>query len=109
MIILAAGRERPFAGDFGLVYFYAGLALWLTHAAFGLVTVRLGVVSRWGALALAIGSALAIFGMGRLELTSQADPTIFGPLSLIGIALNGVGWILLGFDVATRARGPSEA
>lgn len=101
-VVLAIGHPNPFGGDFGLVYFAAGLALWLTDAWFGLVTLRLGVVTRWGALALAIGSVLAITGIDRLGLTSSDNPTIFGPLSLVGIALNGIGWILLGLDVASR-------
>lgn len=104
MVILAMGNPRPFAGDFGLVWFFAGVAMWSSDAAFGLVTLRLGVVARWGALALAIGSALAITGIDRLELTSPDNPTIFGPLALVGAALNGLGWILLGIDVATRRR-----
>ena len=102
--VLPYGPWHPFAGDNGLVLFYAGIAMWLTDAAFGFVTLRLGVVTRWGALALAIGSLLAITGIDRLGLTSQADPTIFGPLSQVGIVLNGIGWILLGIDVATRRR-----
>jgi hypothetical protein len=102
MVVLATSRPHPFAGDFGLVFFFAGAAMWLTDAAFGLVTLRLGVVARWGALALAIGSVLAFTGMDRLELSPRDNPTIFGPLSLAGIALNGFGWILLGLDVATR-------
>lgn len=101
-VVLAIGHPNPFGGDFGLVYFAAGLALWLTDAWFGLMTLRLGVVTRWGALALAIGSVLAITGIDRLGLTSSDNPTIFGPLSLVGIALNGIGWILLGLDVASR-------
>ncbi len=104
MVVLATGRPHPFAGDFGLVFFFAGAAMWLTDAAFGLVTLRLGVVARWGALALAIGSVLAFIGMDRLELTSRDNPTIFGPLALVGIALNGIGWILLGIDVASQRR-----
>ena len=104
MMVLATGRPQPFAGDFGLVFFAAGVAMWLTAAAFGLVTLRLGVVTRWGALALASGSVLAFTGIDRLALTS----TIFGPLSQVGIALAGIGWILLGLDLATRRR-PSEA
>jgi hypothetical protein len=108
MVLLAIGRPNPFGGDFGLVYFAAGLALWLTDAWFGLVTLRLGVVTRWGALALAIGSILAITGIDRLGLTSSANPTIFGPLSLVGIALNGIGWILLGLDVATHGRATTQ-
>jgi hypothetical protein len=103
MIALASGRPNPFAGDFGLVYFFASLALWLADALFGLVALRLGVVSRWGGLALGLGSLLAITGMDRLELTTRDNPTIFGPLALVGIALNGIGWILLGIDVATRS------
>lgn len=70
MVILSIGRESPFAGDFGLVFFYAALAMWLADAAFGAAALRSGVVSRWGPLALAIGSILAIAGMGRLGLTS---------------------------------------
>ena len=102
MVVLATGRPSPFAGEFGLAFFYAGVALWLTDAAFGVVTLRLRAVTRWGALALAIGSVLALSGMDRLGLTSPENPTIFGPLALIGAALNGLGWILLGLDIATR-------
>jgi hypothetical protein len=100
MMVLANGRPQPFAGDFGLVFFAAGVAMWLADAWFGVVTFRLGVVTRWGALALAIGSLLAGTGIDRLGLTS----TIFGPLSQVGIVLGGIGWILLGLDVATRRR-----
>ena len=102
--VLPYGPWHPFAGDNGLVLFCAGIAMWLTDAAFGLVTLRLGLVTRWGALALAVGSVLAIAGIDRFGLTSDAHPTIFGPLSLIGIALNGIGWILLGLDVAFQRR-----
>ena len=94
--------------DLGLVFFAASLSTWLADAAFGLVALRLGVVSRLGALALAIGSILAVTGMDRLGLTSADGPTIFGPLALAGIALSGIGWILLGLDVAIRRRA-SEA
>jgi len=51
--------------------------------------------------------------MDRLELTSATNPTIFGTFALAGVALNGLGWILLGLDVATRRRAttgqPQEA
>ena len=102
--VLPYGPWHPFAGDNGLVLFYASIAMWLADAAFGLVTLRLGVVTRWGALALAVGSVLAILGIDRLGLTSEANPTIFGSLALMGIALNGIAWILLGIDIATRRR-----
>lgn len=104
MTLLAIGRPQPSAADFGLVWFYAGVAMWLADAAFGIITLRIGVVARWGALALAIGSPLALAGIDRLGLVSAEDPTIWGPLALTGAALNGIGWILLGLDVATSRR-----
>jgi hypothetical protein len=102
--ILPYGPWHPFAGDNGLVLFYASIAMWLTDAVFGLVALRLGMVTRWGAVALAVGSTFAITGIDRLDLTSEANPTIFGPLSLTGIALTGIAWIVLGIDVLTRDR-----
>ena len=104
--LLALGRERPFAGDFGLVGFWVGLAFWLTGAWFGLIAFRLGVLWRWAAVALVVGSLLAILGIDRLGLTSSADPTIFGPIALAGIALYGLAWVLLGIDVVLALPGP---
>ena len=106
MILLSTGRSVPPDPDpgFRLVMFYAGLAMWLADSAFGFVTLRLGAVTRWGAGALAVGSLLAILGMSHLELTSPSNPTIFGPIALTGVALNGVGWILLGIDVMLEGR-----
>ena len=106
MVVLSLGRPAPPLPDpeFRLVVFYAGLAMWLSDAAFGFVTLRVAGLTRWGAIALGVGSLLAILGMSHLQLTSPANPTIFGPLSLIGIALNGIGWILLGGDLALRDR-----
>jgi hypothetical protein len=100
-VLLSLGRERPFAGDFGLIGFYAGLAVWLADAWFGLCAFRIGVMWRPAAFILAAGSLLAITGMDRFELTTQSNPTFFEPLALLGIALNAVAWILLGTQVAT--------
>ena len=106
MVILSIGRPQPPEGDpeFRLVMFFAGVALWWADAAFGLVTWRIGVVTRWGALAIAIGSILAFSGVDRLELVRGELAWLFIPASLVGIALNGLGWILLGIDVAFRHR-----
>jgi hypothetical protein len=104
IVRVVAQPGQPGAGDYGPVYFAAIAAMWLADAWFGLVTLRLGVVSRWGALALAIGSVLAFTPLDRLGLTSPDSPTIFVQLGLAGIALNGLGWILLGLAVATRRR-----
>jgi hypothetical protein len=110
MVVLSVGRPMPPEPDpgFRLVMFYAGLAMWLTDSAFGFISLRRGAVLRLGALALAVGSLLAILGMSHLELTSPTNPTVFGPLALAGIAINGIGWILLGAWVA-GVRGPARA
>jgi len=102
MIVLGTGRPQLPEPDpeFRRIAFVAGLAMWLADSAFGWVTLRLRTADRLGAIALAVGSLLAILGMSHLELTSSQHPTIFGPISLVGIALNGLGWILLGLDVA---------
>ena len=83
-----------------MVGFWAGLAFWLADAWFGIVALRLGVLWRWAALALVVGSLLAIPGMDRLGLTSAANPTIFRPIALTGVALNGIAWVLLGLEIA---------
>lgn len=109
MVVLSIGALQPFAGDSGLVFFAAGIALWISDAVFGLVTLRLAVVERWGSLAVAIGSLLVFTGMDRLGLTSSANPTIFEPLALTGGALTGIGWILMGIDISrgTRVNAPA--
>jgi hypothetical protein len=103
MAILSMVRSGPiFGGTFGVVMFWAGVALWLTTAFFGVVTLRLGAVTRWGALATAVGALLTLTGIDRLGLVSEASPTIFNTLSQVGIGTMAIGWILLGLDVALR-------
>jgi len=106
--LLATGRPSPFAGDFGLVGFYLALLSWLGSAWFGLMTFRMGGLARWASLALAVGSLLAVLGIDRLGLTSSSEPTIFGPISLAGIGLSGIAWVLLGLDLLLRAQ-PHQA
>ena len=96
--IVGSGRGSPF-GDFGLAWHWVAFAMWLSDGLLGLAILRAGGLTRWGAAALALGSPLAVLGMGRFELTSPSNPTIFGPIALIGVALNGVGWVLLGLDL----------
>ena len=109
MIILSIGRPQFPEPDPGFrpIFFYAALALWLTDATFGLVALRIGAVSRWAALALVVGSLLALTGVGGLGFTTGPLASIMEPLAIFGVALVGLGWILLGIDVATRRR-PSE-
>jgi hypothetical protein len=106
MVVLSIDRPQPPEGDpeFRLVMFFAGVAMWWSDAIFGFVASRLGAVTRWGALALAVGSVLAFLGMDRLELARGELAWLFSPITLFGIALHGVGWVLLGIDVAFRHR-----
>ena len=109
MTVLSLGVERPFAGDFGLVLFIVTLAMWLADAAFGLVLAVgrqpvEGAGARLGAVALAIGSLLAIIGMDRIGLVSPDRESMFTTIALVGIFLNGLAWIVLGVDVALGRR-----
>jgi hypothetical protein len=108
MVVMAIGRDSPFSGDFGFVYFLAGFAMWLSHGWFGIVTLRLGALSRWGAAALAFGTAAAL-GMDRLELVTGPNGELFTALAQLGIALNGIGWVVLGLDLVIRRRTPGAA
>jgi hypothetical protein len=47
---------------------------------------------------------LAFTGMDRLELVRGDLAWLFAPASQVGVVLNGLGWILLGVDVAFSRR-----
>jgi len=88
-------------GSFGVSLAGASVFLWLAGAGFGLVIARLGVLSRWLGIALAISSTLALLGLDRLGLVSGEFGAIFEPLALAGVAASGFVWIALGFEVAS--------
>jgi hypothetical protein len=104
MVILSIGRPVFPEPDpaFRPILFYAAIALWLADAAFGFVAVRRRAVSRWAALAVAVGSLLALTGVGGLGFTTGPLGSLIEPLSLVGIVLLGIGWLVLGIDVASR-------
>jgi hypothetical protein len=104
MTILFVNRPQPPLPDpeFRPTYALAAMSMWFANVAFGLVALRLGVVTRRGSLALTVGSVLAASGFLGLETSPFAD--LVPALSWIGIVLVGVGWILLGIAVATRRR-----
>jgi hypothetical protein len=109
MTVLSLGVERPFAGDFGLVFFLISAAMWLGDAMFGAVLasrsdLTAGLAGRLGAVALAVGSLLAIIGMDRIGLVTPDRDSTFKTLALAGIFLNGLSWIVLGLDVVRGGR-----
>jgi len=86
----------------GMLAFWSGVALWLACMLFGAVCAWVKAVNRWGAVAVAVGSLLTLTGIDQLGLVSADAPTIFNTLAQVGIVTMGIGWILLGVDVATR-------
>ncbi len=103
-LVLSTGRPAPFAGDFGYWGFMSGMAMWVSAAIYGLISIRLGAVTRWGSALLVIGSVLALTGIDRLGLVVPGHESIFGPLSQIGIVMHGAGWVVLGAELALRGR-----
>ena len=103
MTMLPVIGWAPFAGDHHVVGFLAGVAMSITDAAFGLFVARRGGLLRLGGLTLrAVGSILALLGIDRLGLVGGDFSTLFVPLGLAGQGLNGIAWVLLGLQVATR-------
>jgi hypothetical protein len=104
MTMLPVIGWAPFAGDHHIVGFVAGLAMWITDAAFGLLVARRGGLLRLAGLTLTVGSVLALLGIDRLGLTNGDASAFFVPLALAGQGIGGIAWVLLGIDVATRRR-----
>jgi hypothetical protein len=112
MLLLAIGRPvfpEP-DPEFRRIEFYAGAAMWLSDAAFGLVAFRLRAVPRWAGLGLAVGTFFGFLGMGNLELVSGDYGWFFTPLALGGIGLGGIAWVVLGASLMlprqARVEGP---
>ena len=100
-VMLGVGDINLFGTAIGLVMPFSGLALWGAAASYGAVSLAIGAFSRWGPILLVIGSVLAVTGIDRLGLVG--GDSIFGPLSQIGAVAHGVGWIMLGAELALRA------
>lgn len=104
MTMLPVIGWAPFAGDHHIVGFLAGLAMWVTDAAFGLAVARRGGFLRVAGLTLALGSVMTLLGIDRLGLTNGEFSAVFVPVALAGQGIGGIAWVLLGYDVATRRR-----
>lgn len=117
-LVAALWIPSPFSGPFGALNMFANGALWLSATVYGAVMLKIGrawqsmprgiaMATRLGAIAL-VGSGLALLGDDRLGLV-DSDP--FGPfwsaIAMIGLFLNGAGWVLLG-GVLVFARSPTR-
>ena len=96
-VTVAGGRGL---NDVGPLFTWAATAMWLANAWFAVVAVRLRVVTLIGAVALLCGS-FAWTGLDALGLTRSGFWQI---VPQIGILLSGLGWVVLGLDVALRRR-----
>ena len=101
MTALSMADVNPFGTQFGVIYFWASMALWLSAAGYGAASLVIGAFRRWGPALLVIGSLLAVLGIDRIGLVT--GDSIFVLLSQIGIVLHGLGWIILGAELAWRS------
>ena len=101
-LLAARGVERPFAGDFGLLGFWIGIAMWLAAAWLGIVALRIGRAPRLASWLLVAGSLLAITGIDRLELRARLGTAVIDAVSLAGFATLGVALVLLGWFLVRR-------
>ncbi|MDH4335283.1 MAG: hypothetical protein OEW24_08535 [Chloroflexota bacterium] len=103
MVMLGVGDVNLFGTAIGSVMLFSGLFLWGAAAAYGAASLAIGAFSRWGAVLLVIGSLVGITGLDRFGLTHGDFGAFFDTAAQVGIALHGVGWILLGAELALRA------
>jgi hypothetical protein len=101
-LVAQSGELGP--GDYQPIglFIISAAAMWLSDAWLGLVTFRLGVLNRWSALALLVGSLAALAGMGNFGLAPEGS--LASQVILTGLAVHGLGWVLLGLELALRRR-----
>ena len=116
LAVLALWVESPFSGTFGALNFWSSGALWLSAAVYGAAMLKmgaawqgmpswLGVATRLGAITL-LGSLFAWTGDDRLGLVDSAQyGQMWSTIALIGVFLNGTGWVILGAVLALGNRG----
>jgi hypothetical protein len=115
-LILSGDVDSRFLGTFGLIGLFAGIALWVTPAiwAIGLLHTgaawqgmsrNRGLLTRLGATIL-IGSVVAWFGDDRLGMVDSLWGEMWQAIALAGVAMNGIGWLILGAVLVAPSRGP---
>ena len=113
MSLLAIGRERPMAGDFGAIWSWAIISAWVVGAAFFFLAAHRRLASRWAAVALAVGYLMGLLGNDRLGLVDGPYGDLAVRAASTGFVLIGFGWLALGLDLildgqslrGTRVRG----
>ena len=93
---------NPIGPQFGYVSFLAGVLLWSAAAAYGAGSLAIGAFARRGGILLVIGALVGITGLDRFGLTHGDFGAFFDFGAQLGIALVGVAWIRLGWELARR-------
>ena len=105
-IVISLNVERPFIGTFGLVGLFAGIALWTSPTVWAIGLLHTGAawagMSRGLALATRIGTILLVgsiagwLGDDRLGMVDSLWGEMWATVALTGVAVNGLGWLVLG-------------
>jgi len=119
MVIVAPGIEHPFIGAFGLLNLFANIALWVTPTIWAIGMLHTGAawqdVSRSRArltklgIAILLGSIVAWLGDDRLGLVDSLWGQMWQTIALAGVAMNGIGWLILGTVLVVADRGAPSA
>lgn len=115
VLILSSGVDSPFMGTFGLISLFANIALWVTPAIWAVGLLHTGAawqgmsryrafLTKLGAVIL-IGSIVAWFGDDRLGMVDSLWGEMWQAIALIGVAMNGIGWLILGLVLVAGIRG----
>ena len=115
IVVVSESVDHPFIGSFGLMNMFASIALWVTPAIWAIGLLHTGaawqgmsrnqaLVTKLGVVSL-IGSIVAWFGDDRLGLVDSLWGELWKTVALTGVALNGIGWLILGAVLLVGGRG----
>lgn len=115
-VILSNGATSPFMGTFGLIGLFAGIALWVTPSIWAIGLLHTGAawrgMSRNRALLTKIGATILIgsivgwLGDDRLGLIDSLWGEMWQTIAITGVAMNGIGWLILGVVLIAPRPGP---
>jgi len=118
-LLLSGSVERPFVGTFGLIGLFANITLWVSPAVWAIAALHTGglwrgmtrrsAISAKAGCWILIGSAVAWFGDDRLGMVDSLWGGMWQTVALVGVAMNGIGWLTLGAVLVLGDRAPRGA
>ena len=116
VVILSDRVESPFIGTFGLIGLFAGIGLWVSPAPWAIGMLHTGAAWRGMspirrratklAFALLTCSVVGWFGDDRLGMVDSLWGEMWQAVALAGVAMNGIGWLILGAVLVAPGRSP---